>query len=93
MSYHTFFKVVALELGTWALYNCGNEWGDDMPYVPVEKDRRKKGDQAKKIFIKMRVTHAERENIKCLADQRGITMSEMIRDFLFQDGVNEDKTR
>jgi len=60
-----------------------------MPYVPVEKDRRMKGDQAKRIFIKMRVTHAERESIRRLADQRGMTVSDMIRSFLFKDGENE----
>ena len=63
-----------------------------MPYVPVEKDRRMKGDQAKKIFIKMRVTHAERESIKRLADQRGITMSDMIREYLFKDGSGDKST-
>ncbi len=64
-----------------------------MPYVPVEVDRRKKGDQVKSIWIRVRVSPGERDKIRALADQRGVSMSEMIRDFLFQDGVNEDKTR
>jgi len=60
-----------------------------MPYIPVEKDRRKKGDQAKNIFIKLRVTKAERDQVKRLADQRGVTMTEMIRSFIFEKGSNE----
>ncbi len=64
-----------------------------MPYVPVEVDRRKKGDQVKSIWIRVRVSPGERDKIRALADQRGVSMSEMIRDFLFQEGANENKSR
>ena len=60
-----------------------------MPYVPVEKDRRKKGDQTKTRWVRVRVSPGERDKIRTLADQRGVTMSEMIRSFLFQEGDSE----
>ena len=50
-----------------------------MPYVPVEIDRRKKGDQVKLIWIKVRVSEKERETMHRLAQEKGLTLSDWIR--------------
>ena len=54
---------------------------------------RKHPDQLKNLVVKVRVSPGEHDRVKSMAARRGVTMSDMIRDFLFQDGVNEDKTR
>jgi len=63
--------------------------------VDMKRGRKELKDRAavKTKWVKVRVTHAEREQVKALADQRGMTVTDMIREFLFQDGVNENKTR
>ena len=40
-------------------------------------------------WVKVRVTHAEREQVKRMAEQRGMTVTDMVRAFLFQEGGNE----
>lgn len=60
-----------------------------MPYVPVEIDRRKKGSHKKTVWVRVRVSELERETFGRMAEDRGVTMSEMIRSFMFQKGHNE----
>ena len=50
---------------------------------------RKAADQVKVKLVKVRVTHAEREQVKRMAEQRGMTVTDMVRAFLFQEGGNE----
>lgn len=40
-------------------------------------------------LVKLRVTQAEHDQVKRLADQRGMTVADMIRSFLFEKGNNE----
>ncbi len=54
---------------------------------------RKSPDKVKSKLVKVRVSPGEHDQVKALADQRDMTMSDMIREFLFQDGVNENKSR
>lgn len=54
---------------------------------------RKPRDQVKSKLVKVRVSPGEHDQVQRMADQRGVTMSDMIREFLFQDGVNENKSR
>lgn len=64
-----------------------------MPYVKAEIDRRRKGSAVKNIWLRFRCSQEERELYKRMAAERGVSMSEMIRSFLFQDGDNENKSR
>jgi predicted DNA binding CopG/RHH family protein len=64
-----------------------------MPYVPVEVDKRKKGDQVRKKYLKVRLSEKELDQAHRVADQRGMSISEFIRECLFKDGDNEDSTR
>ena len=54
---------------------------------------RKPRDQVKLKLVKVRVSPGEHDRVKAMAAQRGVTMSDMIREFLFQDGANENKSR
>ncbi len=50
-----------------------------MPYVPVEKDKRRKTDQVMKKWVKVRVSQNELETMHRLASQKGLNLSEWIR--------------
>ena len=54
---------------------------------------RKAADQVKVKLVKVRVSPGEHDRVKAMAARRGVTMSDMIREFLFQDGVDENKSR
>lgn len=54
---------------------------------------RKHPDQLKKLVVKVRVSPGEHDRVKAMAAGCGVTMSDMIRDFLFQEGANENKSR
>ncbi len=53
-----------------------------MPYVKAEIDRRKKGDEVKNVWIKVRVSKSEKQAIDLLSDQTGKGISELIREKL-----------
>lgn len=57
----------------------------------MKRGRKELKDRAavKTKLVKLRVTHAEREQVKRMAEQRGMTVTDMIRSFLFQEGGNE----
>ena len=57
----------------------------------MKRGRKALKDRAavKTKWIKVRVTYAEREHVKVLADQRGMTVTDMIREFLFKEGGSE----
>lgn len=40
-------------------------------------------------LVKLRVTQSEHDQVKRMADQRGMTVTDMVRSFLFQEGGNE----
>ncbi len=40
-------------------------------------------------LVKLRVTQSEHDQVKRMADQRGMTVTDMVRAFLFQEGGNE----
>ncbi len=50
-----------------------------MPYVPVEKDKRMKGEEVKREWVKLRVSPTERETMFRLAKKAGVTLSDWIR--------------
>jgi len=50
-----------------------------MPYVPVEKDKRIKGEQAKTEWVKFRVSPKELDAMRRLAQKAGVTLSDWIR--------------
>jgi predicted DNA binding CopG/RHH family protein len=59
-----------------------------MPYVKAEIDRRKKGDQVKNVFIKVRVSEKEREAMHRLASKNGLTLSDWIRSRTIHDNIS-----
>ena len=61
----------------------------------MKRGRKALKDRAaiKTKLVKLRVTQAEHDQVARMAAQRGMTVTDMIREFLFQDGVNENKTR
>lgn len=63
-----------------------------MPYVPVEVDRRRKvPKETKKVWVRVRVSEKERELFKRTAEERGISMSDLIRS-LVDGGIDEKST-
>jgi len=54
---------------------------------------RKSPDRVKSKLVKIRVSPGEHDQVKGMAERRGLSMSDMIREFLFQDGDNENKSR
>ena len=63
-----------------------------MPYVPVEVDRRRKvPKETKKVWVRVRVSEKEREIFKRTAEERGISMSDLIRS-LVDGGIDEKST-
>jgi len=57
----------------------------------MKRGRKALRDRAaiKTKLVKLRVTQAEHDQVKRLADQRGMTVADMIRSFLFEKGHNE----
>lgn len=63
-----------------------------MPYVPVEVDRRRKvPKETKKVWVRVRVSEKERELFRRTAEERGISMSDLIRS-LVDGGIDEKST-
>ena len=50
-----------------------------MPYVRVEKDKRRKTDQVMKKWIKLRVSEKELDTMHRFASEKGVSLSEWIR--------------
>ena len=44
-------------------------------------------------LVKLRVTQAEHDQVAAMAAQRGMTVTDMVRSFLFKDGEDENKSR
>lgn len=63
-----------------------------MPYVPVEVDKRKKGDQVRKKYLKVRLSENELEQAHRVSEQRGMSISEYIRECLFKDSSDGKST-
>jgi antitoxin component of RelBE/YafQ-DinJ toxin-antitoxin module len=47
----------------------------------------------RKKYLKVRLSEKELDQAHRVADQRGMSISEFIRECLFKDGDNEDSTR
>lgn len=61
----------------------------------MKRGRKALKDRAaiKTKLVKLRVTQAEHDQVARMAEQRGMTVTDMVRSFLFKDGVNENKSR
>lgn len=61
----------------------------------MKRGRKALKDRAaiKTKLVKLRVTQAEHDQVARMAAQRGMTMTDMVRSFLFKDGVDDNKTR
>jgi hypothetical protein len=61
----------------------------------MKRGRKALKDRAaiKTKLVKLRVTQAEHDQVARMAAQRGMTVTDMVRSFLFKDGVDDNKTR
>lgn len=61
----------------------------------MKRGRKALKDRAaiKTKLVKLRVTQAEHDQVAAMAAQRGMTVTDMVRSFLFKDGVDDNKTR
>jgi len=54
---------------------------------------RKPRELVKTEVVKFRVSPGEHDQVQRMADHRGMSMSDMIRDCLFKDGEHANSTR
>ncbi len=61
----------------------------------MKRGRKALKDRAaiKTKLVKLRVTQAEHDQVAAMAAQRGMTVTDMVRSFLFKDGEDENKSR
>ena len=61
----------------------------------MKRGRKALKDRAaiKTKLVKLRVTQAEHDQVAAMAAQRGMTVTDMVRSFLFKDGEDENKVQ